>query len=42
MTLQFQLDHILYDDRLVAVRAQVLDAGPSDHKPIWADFVTSP
>jgi endonuclease/exonuclease/phosphatase (EEP) superfamily protein YafD len=38
MTLRFQLDHILYDAHFIAVRAAVVEAGRSDHKPIWADF----
>ncbi len=38
MTLRFQLDHLLYDDRLIAVRAHIADAGRSDHKPIWVDL----
>ncbi len=39
MTLRFQLDHLLHDARLVATRSTIVDAGRSDHKPIWADFV---
>jgi len=38
MKLEFQLDHIMYDERFVAVQAHVHEAGRSDHKPIWADF----
>ncbi|NVB79545.1 MAG: hypothetical protein HOV81_14205 [Kofleriaceae bacterium] len=38
ITLRFQLDHILHDDRFVPVRAAVVEAGRSDHKPVWADF----
>jgi endonuclease/exonuclease/phosphatase family metal-dependent hydrolase len=38
MTLRFQLDHILHDAHFIAVRAAVVEAGRSDHKPIWADF----
>ncbi|MDX2090564.1 MAG: endonuclease/exonuclease/phosphatase family protein [Kofleriaceae bacterium] len=38
VTLKFQLDHILYDERLIAVKANIHEAGRSDHKPIWADF----
>jgi endonuclease/exonuclease/phosphatase (EEP) superfamily protein YafD len=38
MTLRFQLDHIMHDDRFVPVTAQIVEAGRSDHKPIWADF----
>ncbi len=38
VTLRFQLDHVLYDDRLIAVRAHIVDAGRSDHLPIWVDF----
>lgn len=36
--LQFQLDHLLYDDRFVARAAGIVEAGRSDHKPIWADL----
>jgi len=38
MTLKFQLDHILHDVHFVPVAARVVEAGQSDHKPIWADF----
>lgn len=37
--LKFQLDHILHDVRLVPTAATIVEAGRSDHKPIWADFV---
>lgn len=38
ITLRFQLDHILHDAHFVPVTAAVVEAGRSDHKPIWADF----
>ena len=38
MTLRFQLDHIMHDDHFIAVAAAVVDAGRSDHMPVWADF----
>jgi vancomycin resistance protein VanJ len=38
MTLRFQLDHIMHDAHFVPVTAQIVEAGRSDHKPIWADF----
>jgi endonuclease/exonuclease/phosphatase (EEP) superfamily protein YafD len=38
MTLKFQLDHIMHDDHFIPVTAAVVEAGNSDHKPIWADF----
>ena len=38
MTLSFQLDHILHDAHFVPVTAQIVEAGRSDHKPIYADF----
>jgi endonuclease/exonuclease/phosphatase family metal-dependent hydrolase len=37
MTLRFQLDHVLYDRHFVAPRAGIVEAGRSDHKPVWAD-----
>lgn len=39
MTLRFQLDHLLHDARFVATASTIVDAGRSDHKPVWADFV---
>jgi endonuclease/exonuclease/phosphatase (EEP) superfamily protein YafD len=39
ITLRFRLDHILYGPELRAVAAGVVDAGRSDHAPVWADFV---
>lgn len=39
VTLRFQLDHILHDMSLVPISSAIADAGRSDHKPIWADFV---
>lgn len=38
ITLRFQLDHLLHDERWIAVRAAIVDAGRSDHRPIWADL----
>ena len=38
ITLSFQLDHILHDAHFVPVTAAIVEAGRSDHKPIWADF----
>lgn len=39
-TLKFRLDHVLYDDtRFRAIAADVVDAGHSDHAPVWADLV---
>jgi endonuclease/exonuclease/phosphatase (EEP) superfamily protein YafD len=38
VTLRFQLDHILHDVHFVPVTARIVEAGRSDHKPIWADF----
>jgi endonuclease/exonuclease/phosphatase (EEP) superfamily protein YafD len=38
MTLRFQLDHIMHDAHFVPVAATIVEAGRSDHKPIWADF----
>lgn len=38
ITLKFQLDHILHDDHFIAVTGAVVEAGRSDHKPIWVDF----
>ncbi|MBA2544386.1 MAG: endonuclease/exonuclease/phosphatase family protein, partial [Deltaproteobacteria bacterium] len=37
-TLRFRLDHILHDKRFRAVNAGVVDAGRSDHAPVWADL----
>lgn len=37
-TLRFRLDHILYDNRFLAVSAAVVDRGRSDHAPVWADL----
>jgi endonuclease/exonuclease/phosphatase family metal-dependent hydrolase len=37
-TLRLQLDHILHDEHFVAVTAGILEAGNSDHKPVWADL----
>lgn len=38
LTLRFQLDHVLYDDRFVALAGGIVEAGRSDHKPVWADL----
>ncbi|MCW5802231.1 MAG: endonuclease/exonuclease/phosphatase family protein [Deltaproteobacteria bacterium] len=38
LTLRFQLDHILHDARFTAAAAGIVEAGRSDHKPIWADL----
>ena len=38
ITLRFQLDHILHDHHFIPIAAAVVEAGRSDHKPIWADF----
>jgi len=38
LTLRFQLDHILHDTRFTSSAAGIVEAGRSDHKPIWADL----
>lgn len=38
VTLRFQLDHILHDMHFVPVASQIVNAGRSDHFPIWTDF----
>jgi endonuclease/exonuclease/phosphatase (EEP) superfamily protein YafD len=38
LTIRFQLDHVLYDKRFTAVAAGIVEAGRSDHKPVWADL----
>jgi endonuclease/exonuclease/phosphatase (EEP) superfamily protein YafD len=38
LTLRFQLDHVLYDSRFVAVAGGIVEAGRSDHRPVWADL----
>jgi len=38
ITLRFQLDHLLHDPHFIAVAADIVDAGRSDHLPIWADL----
>ncbi len=38
MTLKFQLDHILHDAYFVPTAGAIVEAGRSDHKPIWVDF----
>jgi endonuclease/exonuclease/phosphatase family metal-dependent hydrolase len=37
ITLRMQLDHILYDSRLIVAGAGIVEGGRSDHKPVWAD-----
>lgn len=39
VTLRFQLDHILHDAHFVPVASRIVEAGNSDHFPIWTDFV---
>ncbi|MGN6108600.1 MAG: endonuclease/exonuclease/phosphatase family protein [Kofleriaceae bacterium] len=36
--LRFRLDHILIDARFRAIAASIVDAGRSDHAPVWADL----
>ena len=38
LTLRFRLDHILADQHFRALGAAVVDAGRSDHAPVWADL----
>ena len=38
ITLRLQLDHLLHDDHFIAVTSRIVEAGRSDHKPVWADF----
>ncbi|MBS1120634.1 MAG: Endonuclease/Exonuclease/phosphatase family protein [Deltaproteobacteria bacterium] len=38
MTLRFRLDHILYDAHFRGLDANVVEAGRSDHFPVWADL----
>jgi endonuclease/exonuclease/phosphatase (EEP) superfamily protein YafD len=38
MTLRFQLDHMLHDVHFVPVASRIVEAGESDHVPIWTDF----
>ena len=38
ITLRFQLDHIMHDAHFIPVTAAIVEAGRSDHKPIWVDF----
>ena len=37
-TLRFRLDHVLHDKHFRAVDADVVQAGRSDHAPVWADL----
>lgn len=39
ITLRLRLDHILYGAQFRAIAADVVDAGPSDHIPVWTDLV---
>lgn len=39
MTLKFRLDHILADNHFEPLRAEVVQAGRSDHNPLWVDFM---
>jgi endonuclease/exonuclease/phosphatase (EEP) superfamily protein YafD len=41
MTLRMQLDHLMYSAHLMPANVTIVDAGRSDHKPIWADFERS-
>lgn len=41
-TLRFRLDHILADGSFRALGAAVVDAGRSDHAPVWADLERVP
>ena len=36
--LTFQLDHIMHDAYFVPVAGAVVEAGRSDHRPVWVDF----
>ncbi|MEO8700267.1 MAG: endonuclease/exonuclease/phosphatase family protein [Kofleriaceae bacterium] len=38
VTLRFRLDHVLYSKHFRALSAAVVDAGRSDHAPVWADL----
>lgn len=38
ITIEYQLDHILHDERLRSVAAQITETGGSDHFPIWVDL----
>jgi len=38
MTIEYQLDHILVDNRLRSVASEIREVGRSDHFPIWADL----
>ena len=42
LVLRFQLDHILHDARFTSSAAGIVEAGRSDHKPIWADLERTP
>jgi endonuclease/exonuclease/phosphatase family metal-dependent hydrolase len=41
VTLRFRLDHILHDARFRALAAGVVEAGRSDHAPVWVDLERS-
>jgi len=38
VTLKFRLDHILHDQHFRPLNAAIVDAGRSDHAPVWADL----
>ncbi len=42
LVLRFRLDHVLADRRFRALGAAVVDAGRSDHAPVWADLEYAP
>lgn len=42
LTLRFRLDHILADPRFRPLAAAVVEAGRSDHAPVWADLEYGP
>lgn len=42
VTLRFRLDHVLADARFRPLGAAVVEAGRSDHAPVWADLEYGP
>jgi endonuclease/exonuclease/phosphatase family metal-dependent hydrolase len=36
--LRLQLDHLVHDAMLIPTTGGIVEAGNSDHKPVWADF----
>ena len=36
--LRMQLDHMVHDAMLIPTTGGIVEAGNSDHKPVWADF----